>query len=186
MDFMLWIGMPQDKIQKHTSQYLSSLIHDPGELFDNQTRLIYADLHPSQLNIVYKCRDIYEVLKEQMDDGEIADRKLQILKSLSSNLQKFNPKRLDSAEFNLKNDFVRKNRSYLNCMTVHFKTFDKSMETLCQSLSLSIAQRKALIDCCDFTKNVQTFKIGYLVDRVGLNDIKIYRLMQYVDNTDLE
>ena len=72
IDFMLWIeGFPKDKIQKHISQYLCSLNHDPGELFDNQTRLIYADLSPKQQNQVFKCGNISEALREQRDVGPL-------------------------------------------------------------------------------------------------------------------
>ena len=147
LDFMFWIGMSEDKIQKHVSQYLASLIHDPGELFDNQTRLIFAELTPKQQNIVIQCPDIYTALREQMDMGEVIDKKYRILTNLSENLQKINPKRLSGSEYTKINQYVAKNRNSLNTLSVEFETF-RGLDAFCKEISLSIPQRKALIDVC--------------------------------------
>ena len=156
------------------SQYLTSLIHDPGELLDNQTRLIFAELTPKQQNIVIQCPDIYTALREQMDMGEVIDKKYRILTNLSENLQKINPKRLSGSEYTKINQYVAKNRNSPNTLSVEFETF-RGLDAFCKEISLSIPQRKALIDVCDFTRNVQSIKLGYLVDRIGLTDIKLYR-----------
>lgn len=118
-----------------------------------------------------------------MDMGEVIDKKYIILSRLSENLQKINPKRLDESEFSKINSYVQKYRSSLSTLSVEFETFG-GIDELCNQLSLSIPQRKSLIDICDFSKNVQSIKIGYLADRVGLNDIKIYRCAQFIENTD--
>lgn len=109
-----------------------------------------------------------------MDMGEVIDKKYRILSNLSENLQKINPKRLSESEFSKINQYVAKNRSSLNTLSVEFETF-KGLDAFCKEISLSIPQRKALIDVCDFTKNVQSIKLGYLVDKISLSDIKLYR-----------
>ena len=112
------------------------------------------------------------------------DVKFQILRNLQKDVRKENPKKVSVEEINRSREFVSKNRNSVQTMPVVFKTFENGISDLAEKLGLSIAQEKALIDICDFSKGVQKFKVGYMVDKVGLSDLKTYKLLKFIEDQD--
>lgn len=77
--------------------------------------------------------------------------------------------------------YVRDNRLEVFSAEVRFPIYQGGFYHFCHELTLNYFQTKALLETVDFSKTYQTFKLGYLTDKLGLSDIKVWRLLKYTE-----
>ena len=77
--------------------------------------------------------------------------------------------------------FVQENRNQIYTTEVSFPIYAGGFYYFCNELTLNTFQIKVLLETVDFNKTHQSFKIGFLTDRLGISDMKVWRLLKYTE-----